>query len=322
MKTMFTSSIESWLSEIVRIKVKPSTYDGYEYRFRRYIKPFFINRIVEEVTSKDIQEFVSTLVHEKTKLPLSPTTIHGIVNLVSDFYDYCLTKDLVDKNPCLQVTLPKRKQKKVVVLNNREQKVILKELQDRCDSKAHLVLVALYTGMRLGELCSLRWEYIDLKNRIIVVKTSKRRIKNNDKNKIEKFSNAKVKKTREVITSPKTDDSEREIPIASVLLQVFEQQSALESEYVFPKKNGKRYDNRSLQQFFSECTRKSGIKGKSFHSLRHTFATMAIESKMDVKTLSIILGHSNVNTTLNLYVHPNEKYIRESMEVLATYIAK
>ena len=322
MDTMFSSLLGNWLNDNVRIKVKASTYDGYDYRLKKYIKPFFEDKKVQEITVKDIQNFTLALVNEKTKRPLAPTTIHGITNLVSDFFDYCIKKGMLSENPCQHVVLPKKKQKKIVVLSKREQKVILKKLGNRSDSKSCLILVALYTGMRLGELCSLKWECLDMKNKVIVVRTSKRRLKNGTASEAKRFSNNKARKTQEVITTPKTNGSEREIPITSALAQIFEKLSLSNGEYVFPKRNGGHYDNRSIQRFFSEQAREFGIVGKSFHTIRHTFATMAIESNMDIKTLSIVLGHSNVNTTLNLYVHPNESHIRKSMEALTMYILK
>jgi len=311
------------MDEIVKVRVKSSSYDEYGYRLRKYIRPFFRDKFIGDISQEEMQRFILTLKNEKTKKTLSAGTIHGIVSVISEFYDYCVMKKIVYTNPCSQIVLPKKRQKKVKVFSNRERRMILEQLQDETHSKSYLVIVALYTGMRLGELCSLKWECLDMENKVISIKTSKRRLKSDSfrVHQKEEFMNFKGKKTKEVVTLPKTDDSEREIPITSYLFPIFKELKLSKSEYVFPKTNGKHYDNRSIQKYFGRFVSGLGIKGKSFHTLRHTFATMAIESKMDIKTLSVILGHSNVNTTLNLYVHPNENYIRESMETLSLFIS-
>ena len=319
----FSSTIMDWFNNNIRIKLKTktSTHDEYEYRLSKYIIPFFKDRELSEIAGEDIQEFIITLENERTKEALAPNTIRCIAMLLFDFFDYCMTEEILKQNPCDKIVLPKRKRRKVVTITKRERSAILRQIEENPQSRSRLVLVALHTGMRLGELTSLKWECVDLKNRIIKVKTTKVRIKNKGTNNFSSDLDS-TSKTVVVITVPKTDDSERVVPISSVVLELLKEQKAYESEYVFAKSNGKGYDNRSIQKYFKKLTESIGIQNKSFHTLRHTFATNALESGMDAKTLSGILGHSNVTTTLNFYVHPNEKHTKRAMEAASKYIGK
>lgn len=161
--------------------------------------------------------------------------------------------------------------------------------------------MALLTGMRLSELCALSWNNVEINNKLIHVCESTRRIK-------------KGNNTIVIIDTPKSDTSIRSIPITNYISNILKKLNTLNSYYVFPKKNGERYDNRSIQKYFGLVIKELGFKNKTFHTLRHTFATTAIESGMDIKTLSIILGHSSVSITMDLYVHPNEQHMRKAME--------
>ena len=317
---LFTSAISDWFYKNIRIKLKTktSTNDGYEYRLNKYIVPFFKQKNKElcEITSLDIQEFILALENKRTGTALAPNTIRGITMLLFDFFDYCLEEELIEKNPCRRVVLPRKKRKKVVAFTKRERTAILKHIEKKPQSRARLVFVALHTGMRLGELTSLKWECVDFKNEVIKVRTTNVRIQNKN---ADSFIDNNGK-TIVVTTEPKSDDSMREVPISSAVLERLRKQKESKSEYVFPKTNGDCYDNRSIQKYFEKLIINIGIQDKSFHTLRHTFATNALESGMDAKTLSGILGHSNVSITLNYYVHPNERHKRNAMEMASTYI--
>ena len=312
---LFTSAIMDWFEQDIRIKLKTktSTNDGYEYRLNKYIIPFFNEWKLSDITGGDIQNFIFTLENERTKESLAANTIHSIAMLLFDFFAYCTSEEMIKSNPCNKVVLPKKKRRKIITLTKRERSAILRQIEKKPQSRSRLVLVALHTGMRLGELTSLKWEYVDINNGVIKVKTTKVRVRN-------KEGDNETSKTVVMITEPKTEDSIREVPISSIVLEQLKEQKVYESDYVFPKTNGEGYDNRSIQKYFSLLTTSLGIQDKSFHTLRHTFATNALESGMDIKTLSAILGHSDVTTTLNYYVHPNEKYTKKSMEIASRYI--
>ena len=323
----FASAIIDWFHKNIRIKLKTktSTYDGYEYRLKKYIIPFFKDRKLRDISGEDIQEFILTLENEKTKEALAPNTICSITMLLFDFFDYCMTEGIIKSNPCSKVVLPKKKRKKVETFTKRERSAIIRQIEKKPQSRSRLVLVALHTGMRLGELTSLKWKNVDLPNGVIKVNTTKIRIRNKGGNKFKESNICSVDETGKtivVITEAKTEDSIRQVPISSVVLEQLKEQMIYGSDYVFPKSDGRGYDNRSIQKYFEKLTESLEIQDKSFHTLRHTFATNALESGMDIKTLSEILGHSDVTTTLNYYVHPNENHTKKAMEVASKYMGK
>ena len=308
MNHKFESEINNWLEKEVKPKVKLSTYDSYKYRISKYICPHFENYNIKMISEDDIQHFVANLKGASTSKKLSPSTVDGIFIVLMRFFKNCVKEEKIEKNPCVNVTLPKKARKKVIVLSIVERKEILKALQKEDSPRSNLITTALLTGMRLGELCSLKWQAVDLKNKVIFVKSTNRRIYVSEN------------KTKVITTKPKTEDSIRIIPISTSVEDIMRKMKLLSSEYVFPKSNGFSYDNRSIQQYFKLTSNQLGIKRKSFHVLRHTFATLAVESNMDIKTLSMILGHRSVVTTMNLYVHPNEEHLKMAMEKVSKFI--
>ena len=154
------------------------------------------------------------------------------------------------------------------------------------------ILLSLCTGMRIGEVCALEWADVDFKQKIITVKHTVGRI-----------YNCELKSTEKIDSSPKTKNSYREIPISKQLFQALKiVNKESNSLYVVGASNHSK-EPRSYRDYFARLLKRLDIPHIVFHGLRHTFATRCIESQCDYKT--VILGHSNVATTLNLYVHPN-----------------
>ena len=164
----------------------------------------------------------------------------------------------------------------------------------------------MYTGLRLGELCALKWNDIDVKNLTISVNRTVQRI----------VSENKSQKSILIETPPKSDSSKRIIPVSSEIMELLLKLYS-NHPYVFGKE--KPLEPRTMQYRFKKILEKAGIENRNFHTLRHTFATNCIENNMDVKTLSEILGHSNVKITLNCYVHPTMDSKREQIEKLSGF---
>ena len=156
------------------------------------------------------------------------------------------------------------------------------------------ILLALCTGMRIGEVCALQWQDVDLSQKVITVRHT-----------VERVYNCELKSTEKIYLSPKTINSYREIPISKQLFQCLKtvKKASISPYVVGTSKHSK--EPRSYRDYFSRLLKRLGIPQIVFHGLRHTFATRCIESQCDYKTLSVILGHSNVATTLNLYTHPD-----------------
>ena len=185
------------------------------------------------------------------------------------------------------------------------------------------IIFDLFTGLRIGELCGLRWENVDMDKRVFRVCETRNRLPNFD-------DSIRASTSVKTVKSTKTDNSLRTVYMMSSLFEDFQyyhdvQMAIMEENpgynregYVFCQENGEPYEPRTYQDLFKRCVRQAGIADANFHSLRHTFATRALEQGMDVVTLSRLLGHANPSITLDKYGHALDDHKRESMERLDT----
>ena len=173
------------------------------------------------------------------------------------------------------------------------------------DYKLLGILLSLYLGLRLGEVCGLKWADFDFENNCVYIQRSVERIPDYDDSK---------NKTRLIITEPKTAASFRVLPIPSRLRGLIYKMMDYSSEFVIPGKTHKYVDPRTLQYSYKKILNECHLRDIHYHSLRHTFATRCIESGMDVKSLSEILGHSSVNITLNIYVHSSLEHKQKQID--------
>ena len=173
--------------------------------------------------------------------------------------------------------------------------------------------MCLYTGLRIGELCALRWKDIDLNNKCYRIENTVQRVKNIDKD-------AKSK-TKLIISIPKTPSSKRIVPIPNFLIPILRKYKKDDNIFVFSDKEIPR-DPRTFESYFERLLKKCNIENKNFHSLRHTFATRSLEAGMDIKTLSEILGHSSYRITMDIYVHSSFELKKDSLNELASYLNK
>ena len=203
--------------------------------------------------------------------------------------------------------------KAIFVLSKDEQNILENSLKEKPNIRKVCLLLCLYTGLRVGEVCGLKWEDIDFSNKSLTIKRTIERIKNKDEN---------IKsKTILIESTPKSDTSNRIIPIPNFIISLLLFFKS-DNNYFLLSKSNKLYDPRLFESFYSRILKSSNINHNKFHTLRHTFATRSIESKMDIKTLSEILGHSQIETTLKLYVHPSYEMKKSSIENLVQFMAK
>lgn len=198
------------------------------------------------------------------------------------------------------------KRKAVLTFSKAEQSRLFDYIYHRQDKYTMAVLLCLYTGLRLGELCALQWGDFDWENLTLSVKRTVQRV----------AVQGYMARTVLMETDPKSESSERIIPlpkeIAKLLIQLKEN-----SPYVFGGE--KPLDPRTLQYRFKRMLKEAEIEERNFHLLRHTFATNCVENHIDVKTLSEILGHSDVKITLNRYVHPTMDLKRKQLGMLPDF---
>ena len=173
------------------------------------------------------------------------------------------------------------------------------------------ILICLYTGLRLGEICGLMWRDIDFENKTLSVERTVQRVKD--------ISSETKQKTKLIISDPKSDTSRRIIPLPDFLVDILE--VLKKEDFIFIVSNSlKPQEPRVYESVFKNMLKKSDVHIINFHALRHTFATRSIESGMDIKTLSEILGHSSVQITLEIYVHSSMELKRSSLNSLAAYM--
>jgi len=284
-------------------KLKDSTFSRYSFTCEKHIIPYFKDIKINELCNKHINNFVQYKLKNGGLRgnPLSPKTINDMV---------CLLMQIVKKYSRfeLDVNKPRYRQEEISIFTQEEYNQLKEYLSIGTDSKKLGIIVTMLTGLRLGELCALKWENIDLENGIIFISKTMQRIKSTDpKDK---------QKTKIIIDSPKSNTSIRTIPIPSILLVKLKEFKAHSDFYVLTNTN-KFIEPRIYQRHFKSYLNACGVKDNKFHTLRHTFATMAISRAIDIKTLSMLLGHTDVSFTMKRYVHPNIEHRRTQIEKMA-----
>lgn len=293
-KVVFTlKDISIEWKDSIKQSVKESTYLKYDTIIRKHILSHDISTInMINLTTKEIYDYSEQL----RKEGLSSKTINDILVVLGLILKY--TEDIYE------ISKPKIKFKKVQkkelrVLSSQEQMVLERFLLQETNSYKLGVLIALYTGIRIGELCALQWEDVQF-DRIIINKTVQR-LKRGER-------------TVLCVTTPKTSSSIRDIPIPQFLkkyLELFREKGS-----VVKNLRGNSVEPRLMQMTFDKYIEECGLAKTNFHALRHTFATRCVESGFDIKSLSDILGHSDVKTTLNRYVHPTMNQKKKNMDLL------
>ncbi len=300
-KNILNYYIYRWLSSM-RFMVKESTYALYYRIVSNHISPDLGNMRISFITSEVIESYINQK-FEVGRIDggggLSNKTIRDIVVVLRQILSYA--------NIHVQFKLPKLKKREIQILKKAEQKKIEQRALEINDTYSLGIIISLYTGMRLGEICALTWKDINLKKKVICVNKTMNRIQNVDQN--------SSKRTKVIIDYPKTEYSIREIPINKFLYSILQKNVKDKDIYVLTGMT-KYIEPRNYYKKYKALLRSVGCKGYGFHTLRHTFATRCIEIGMDPKTLSEILGHSDVKVTLSLYVHPNNKLKNKYIEKL------
>ena len=206
----------------------------------------------------------------------------------------------------------KQTQRQMRILSSKEQKRLCSYLYSEINPWNIGILICLFTGLRLGEICALHWEDISFAEQTIYVHQTMQRIQ--DKSNSEK-------KTKIVLTTPKSACSVRTIPIPEPLAAILIDYKTVPNGYLLTNSESSFIEPRTMQNKFKTVLKSCEIESANFHSLRHTFATRCVELGFDVKSLSEILGHATVNITMNRYVHPTLDMKKENMEKLSSLFA-
>lgn len=270
--------------------VKHSTMCAYLLTLQTHLLPRF--GAMEAITENDVQQFVVN----KCASGLARKTVRDMVAVLKSVIKYG-NRHAIYPFEEWEIEYPTHADTRPLpTLSLNHQRILMRHLIERPTPQNIGVLLALCTGMRIGEVCALKWEDVDFKQKTITVKHTVGRV-----------YNCELKSTELLHSSPKTKNSCREIPISKPLFQALKAvRKQSQSSYVLGISLQSK-EPRSYRDYFGRMLKRLNIPHLAFHGLRHTFATRCIESQCDYKTVSVILGHSNVATTLNLYVHPNLK---------------
>ena len=283
--------------------VKHSTMCAYLLTLQTHLLPWF--GTMETIAECDVQQFVI----DKCASGLARKTVRDMVAVLKSIVKYG-NKHGIFHFEEWEIEYPTDTENKLLpTLSLNHQRILMNHLIEQPTQQNIGVLLALCTGMRIGEVCALQWEDVDFTQRIITVRHTVGRI-----------YNCELKTTERIHTSPKTKNSCREIPISKQLFQSLKTvRKQSHSPYVVGTSTQSK-EPRSYRDYFSRLLKRLNIPHLVFHGLRHTFATRCIESQCDYKTVSVILGHSNVATTLNLYVHPNLSQKKKCIDRMSKFL--
>jgi len=307
---IFENIAFQWLEELKPIR-KKSTIVKYMGQLKNYIIPAFGTLKLNEISNEDIISFSRKLLTEEQQgRKLSPKTVSDIISRMKSIRRFALLRGYEVNYIPNVVEIPLR-QRQIRILTFVEENKILRYLKNHFDFTALGILLSLFTGLRIGELCALKWSDFSFEDKEFYVRRTMQRLHNLDDD--------SKRKTSIEIDEPKSQSSIRKIPIPNELLN-FLKNAYVEDSYILSGSKNKFVEPRTMKNRFKSVLKKCGVEKINFHALRHTFATRCVELGFDIKSLSEILGHANVNITLNRYVHPSMKLKHANMNKLNSYI--
>lgn len=305
-KNMTIKSLgEQWLED-KKLTVKPSTYNNYK---RLLIDHIFADIGDKKYTALDkqyINDYILSLMdsgRKDGKGGLSVSMTRDIIKALRAIAKFAQLEYGL-KNICDGITMPRIKKPEAKTLSDGERRKLEKYLLSNQNLTNICIMLCLYTGLRIGELCGLQWKDIDFRRGCLTVCKTVQRIS---------LGNGK---TVISIDTPKTDSSVRVVYIPLFIIEMLKKFRQKPDIFVLSNRI-KPTEPRTLQHKFKRILNNCKIGDISFHALRHTYATMCVEKQFDIKTLSELLGHSDVKITLNTYVHSSEKLKRKYVKRLA-----
>lgn len=330
-KTLLKDWLTQWLKSYASISVRPSTYISYEGYIYNHIIPALGDVPIQQVTPAVIQNFYNQKFENGRadgKGGLSAKTIRNLHNMLHQSLEQAKINGLIMNNPTDGTVIPKQDKKEMRVLSVDEQMKLINVIHTH--RLGFAILFDLATGLRIGELCALRWTDVNFNRQTIKISRTLQRIKKNMNELEEVDEDDNCNLTVLIEGAVKTPKGYREIPIPDNIwtmlmnhkdLQNQEYQSLgvpiLPNGFVFAMPFGTCVEPHTMRDALNYLLAVAEIQHANFHSLRHTFATRAIENGINVKTLSDILGHATVQITMDLYCHTSLDLMRENMDKIA-----
>ena len=318
-KKQLSESMILWLNEYVKISNKPSTYDRYLGIYNNYIdKSILSNKVIENIKPMDIQIFYNSLYKSKK----TSSTINTINKVLKSFFTFAFNQGYITNNPCIKgkVVIPgdlKSETKEIEIFSDEDISKILNS-KNKVLIK-YLSIFSLATGMRRGECLGLQWK--DIYDDEIHIERSSKTVALYDEN--------SEKRYKSILQSPKTQKSKRVIPLPNSLKSILKDiraiqaqnkllvgSSYIDNDLVFCTEIGKLLDDRNISRSFKRFLKSCDVEYKNFHALRHTYATKQFELGVPLKTVSVLLGHSDIYITANRYTHVLKHHKEQSVDFL------
>ena len=304
--------MDEWFEAYAKVKVRPSSHQTYKGYIENHIKPNIGDIPIEKLTSLQLQKFYRLLLtegrvprieSEKQPKGLSAKTVRNINQVISSAMDMAVRHKLILSNPTEGCELPKVEHREMKTLPAEQLGAFLREAKE--SGVYELYYLDLATGLRRGELLGLKWEDIDLQNGIIHVRRQVARVDG------------------EVKELPlKTKNSYRNISISQdAVAMLTEMEAHRSSDYVFPSSTGGLISPDSVNNMLHRVLKRAGLPSIRFHDLRHTFATLALQNGVDIKTVSGMLGHADPGFTLDTYAHVTTSAQKEAARTMGNVLA-
>ena len=299
--TTFSKVAELWKADKKQY-VKKSTYAAYCLLIQSHLLPEFkeLNDIGEDV--------VQAFVNRKMTSGLSQKTVRDILVVLKMILRYGAKHGLMELHQFDIVFPTERERQDIELLTITNQRQLMTYVKEHFSFLNLGIFICLNAGLRIGEVCALQWDDIDVTAGIIRVSKTIQRIY---------LVDGEEKYTELIVDKPKTKNSIREIPMTRDLLALVRPLKKIVRRDFYVLTNAANpTEPRTYRSYFNKLQKELGLPKMRFHGLRHSFATRCIESKCDYKTVSVLLGHSNISTTLNLYVHPNMEQKKKCIDTM------
>ncbi len=286
--------MDVWFENCAKLKVRSSSHQTYKGYIQNHIKPYIGSIPLNQLTSLDLQKLYKKLLNngrverkESKEQPkgLSAKTVRNINQVISSAMEFAKSQKLIRNNPTDGCSLPKAEHKEMQTLSAEQLSAFFTEAKE--SGVYEFYYIALATGLRRGELLGLKWQDIDFENGILHIHRQVSRIDG------------------EVVEAPlKTKNSYRNVAIGADAVEILKaQKEKMQSDYVFPSPTGGPISPDSVLHMLHRVLNRAGLPKVRFHDLRHTFATLALQNGVDVKTVSGMLGHYSAGFTLDIYAH-------------------
>ena len=297
--TEFKSVVELWQADKQQF-VKKSTFAAYSLLIANHLLPEFSE--ATDIQEEDVQQFV----FKKLEEGLSQKSVKDILIVLKMILRYGAKHNLMEHRQ-IDIRFPtERERSEVEVLSKANQRKVMAFVKENFTFQNLGIYICLSAGLRIGEVCALTWEDIDTELGVINISKTIQRIY---------LVGDATKRTEIIIDTPKSKNSIREIPMTKELLRMIKPLKKVVNRSFYVLTNSATpTEPRTYRNYYKRLMAQLNIPALKFHGLRHSFATRCIESNCDYKTVSVLLGHSNISTTLNLYVHPNMEQKRRCVE--------